>query len=142
MKKYALSEHEILKQIQNQFVVKILFSFQTSTHCVLGLEYLPGKDISSYLDKEGCFSENKAKFYICEWLAAIHSLHKKGVLYRDLKPNNVMLDKNGHIKLIDFNLSKSGFTYDLNTTNSFCGSYAYMPPEVIQKQNYGLNIDW
>ena len=75
-------------------------------------------------------------------MAAIHSLHSKGILYRDLKPNNVMLDNDGHIKLIDFNLSKSGFLYDLTTTKSFCGSYAYMPPEVVMKQSYGLSIDW
>lgn len=53
-----------------------------------------------------------------------------------------MLDSEGHVKLVDFNLSKAGFLYDFNTTKSFCGSYAYMPPEVIQKHSYGLSIDW
>ena len=100
------------------------------------LELWEGKTLSAYLDEEGCFEEAKAKFYICEWIAAINALHQKGIMYRDLKPNNIMLDSKGHIKLIDFNLSKSGFLNSHQRTNSFWGSYAYMPPEIINHKSY------
>ena len=114
----------------------------TKTHSFLLLEYCPGKDLSAYLDQEGCFSEAKCRFYIWQCIAAINSLHEKGIIYRDLKPNNIVLDADGHLRLIDFNLSKVGFHSSLKRTNSFCGSYAYMPPEVVQRKSYGKNIDW
>lgn len=128
--------------IDHQFIVKCLMSFETSSYLFLFLEHCSGKDLSAYLDEEGCFSEKKARFYLCECIAAIESLHKKGIIYRDLKPNNIMLTSDGHVKLIDFNLSKAGFFSSSHKTGSFCGSYAYMPPEILTHKNYGRNIDW
>lgn len=128
--------------IKHNFIIDLHAHFQNKSYCFLLMEYCPGKDLSAYLDEEGCFSEKKARFYLCECIAAIDALHKKGIIYRDLKPNNIMLDSDGHIKLIDFNLSKSGFSRSHHKTNSFCGSYAYMPPEIINRQSYSKNIDW
>ena len=119
LKKYAITERQILSMIKNQFVVSLKLSFQTSTHCFLLMDYCPGSDIASYLDTEGCFSEAKARFYILECIAALDALHKQGVVYRDLKPNNIMLDSHGHIKLIDFNLCKTGMVNSLQRTKSF-----------------------
>lgn len=72
-----------------------------------------------------------AKFYISEIILAIEYLHSKNIIYRDLKPENVILDDEGHIKIIDFGLSKEGKTYDF-VALSFCGSPAYLSPEIIK----------
>jgi len=141
-KKYTVTEKKILKMISHQFIVNLFIHFETKSYLFLLLEHLPGRDLAAYLDEEGSFSEAKARFYLCECIAAINALHKKGIIYRDLKPNNIMLDDKGHVKLIDFNLSKAGFNKFNLRTKSFWGSYAYMPPEILQHKSYGKNIDW
>lgn len=142
LKKYALTERKILTSVKNNFIVSLKLSFQTKTHCYLLMDYCPGKDVSEYLDQEAAFNEEKARFYICECIAAINALHNNGVLHRDLKPNNIMLDEEGHVKLIDFNLCKTGMSTSLQRTKSFCGTFAYMPPEIMNKQSYGKSVDW
>lgn len=76
-------------------------------------------DLERQLRKRVKFTEPEARFYICEILLALESLHKSHIVYRDLKPANVVLDKQGHVKLTDFGLSKQGI--EQNITNSFCG---------------------
>ena len=84
------------------------------------------------LHLEGQFSESRARLYSAELLLAIQSLHKRDIIYRDLKPDNVVIDEHGHAKLTDFGLSKEGI--DNNTTaRSFCGSLAYLAPEMLAK---------
>ena len=141
-KRYAVAEKTIFKLIENQFIIKWYACFETDIYLFFVLEYCTGKALSSYLDEEGCFDETKARFYIWECIAAINALHNKGIMYRDLKPNNIMLDDEGHIKLIDFNLSKEGFENNYRRTNSFWGSFAYMPPEIINHKSYTRNVDW
>lgn len=141
-KRYAVAEKTIFKLIQHQFIIQWHACFETDIYLFFVLEYCTGKALSSYLDEEGWFDEAKSKFYIWEWVAAINALHKKGIMYRDLKPNNIMLDGQGHIKLIDFNLSKSGFESNHTRTSSFWGSYAYMPPEIINHKSYSKSVDW
>ena len=118
-KKYTVTEKKILKMISHQFIVNLFIHFETKSYLFLLLEHLPGRDLAAYLDEEGSFSEAKARFYLCECIAAINALHKKGIIYRDLKPNNIMLDGKGHVKLIDFNLSKAGFNKFNLRTKSF-----------------------
>ncbi|CAI2373798.1 unnamed protein product [Moneuplotes crassus] len=140
--RYAVTERKILQEVKSDFVVSLKLSFQTKSHCYLLMDYCPGQDICTYLDKESSFSEDKARFYLSEIVAAIHALHKNGVIHRDLKPNNIMLDSDGHIKLIDFNLCKTGIATSLQRTKSYCGTPAYMAPEVLSAISYGRAIDW
>jgi len=72
---------------------------------------------------------------------AIAHLHRYGIIYRDLKPENILIDTSGHIKLTDFGLSKK-ITKDFELSNSFCGSHAYMTPEMLEKKPHGKTIDW
>lgn len=106
------------------------------------MEYCPGGDLGDYLEAEDCFNEEKARFYISEVILAIEDLHKRGIIYRDLKPDNIVLDKEGHAKLADFGLSKEGMEKYDNFTKSFCGSYAYLAPEMIKKHGHTMTIDW
>ena len=96
------------------------------------MEYCPGGDLGDYLETEDSFSEEKALFYASEIVLAIEDLHKRGIIYRDLKPDNIVLDKDGHIRLADFGLSKEGMERSEFYTRSFCGSYAYLAPEMIK----------
>ena len=86
--------------------------------------------MSEYLQIEKRFNEYKSRIYICEILLALEELHKQDIIYRDLKPDNVVLDDKGHALLTDFGLSKEG-VYDQRHTKSFCGSYAYLAPEMV-----------
>ena len=104
------------------------------------IDYCPGGDLSLLIAQMNTFTEDQARFYICEIILAIESLHKMGVLYRDLKPENILLDEAGHIKLADFGLSRENLRPgDLAT--SFCGSPVYLSPEMIQKRGVSLASD-
>lgn len=83
------------------------------------MEYCPGGDLGDYLEAEDVFNEDKARFYMAEVILAVEDLHKRGIIYRDLKPDNIVLDKKGHAKLTDFGLSKEGMQKIDYTTKSF-----------------------
>lgn len=117
--KYAVVERNVLCVSSHPFIVKLHYAFQTSDRLFLIMEYCPGGDLGDYLEAEDCFSEHKARFYISEVILAIEDLHNRGIIYRDLKPDNIVLDKHGHVKLADFGLSKEGMEKINNFTKSF-----------------------
>lgn len=88
------------------------------------------------------FSESQVKKYFCEILLAIEELHKYDIIFWDLKPENIILDCEGHIKLIDFGLAKINVTNQNKGAESFCGSHAYLAPEMILKNGHGKAIDY
>ena len=97
--------------------------------------------MAKVLMKKKRLSEDIARVYICEILLAIEYLHSKGILYRDLKPDNIIIDYDGHCKLTDFGLSKENVDADF-MSNSFVGSYAYAAPEIIKQKEHGKSLDW
>ena len=139
--KYAIAERNVLSLSNHPFIVKLNFAFQTSSKLFLILEYCPNGDLSKHLLFEKRFSEERAKFYICEILLALENLHQRDIIFRDLKPDNVVLDEEGHCKLTDFGLSKEGVNENQSAT-SFCGSIAYLAPEMLKKQGHGKAVDW
>jgi serine/threonine protein kinase len=128
--------------MRHPFIVKLRYAFQTLDKLFLVSDYCQGGDLSQYLEIERVFSEDKAKFYICEIILALEALHEKDVIFRDLKPDNVVLDEEGHALLTDFGLSKEGVRHFQSGTKSFCGSYAYLAPEMIKKLGHGKAVDW
>ena len=72
---------------------------------------------------------------------ALESLHNQGVVYRDFKPENILIDRDGYIRLTDFGLSKIGMNED-GRTKTFCGTLEYMAPEMIKNDNYNNSVDW
>lgn len=87
------------------------------------------------------FSESKTLFYAAEILVTLRALHKAGILYRDLKPNNILIDHEGHIKLIDFGLSKIAESFN-EATKSVVGTPNYIAPEVLKKGVHAETIDF
>lgn len=108
----------------------------------LVLEYCQFGDLGAALKKDRLFNEELARIYICEVLLALEYLHSKNIMYRDLKPDNIMLDGQGHVKLIDFGLSKCNVDSDNYTSGSFLGSHAYLAPEILSNKSYGKSVDW
>lgn len=138
---YVMNEKEILEKISHPFITKMHYSFSTKNYLNLVLDFCPGGELFFHIVKNKRLEESVAKFYIAEIILAIEHLHKNDILYRDLKPENVLIDYNGHIKLTDFGLSAINFTKE-SSSNIFCGSPEYMPPEMIKKENYGRMIDY
>uniref|UniRef100_A0A3B4DZ69 non-specific serine/threonine protein kinase n=1 Tax=Pygocentrus nattereri TaxID=42514 RepID=A0A3B4DZ69_PYGNA len=94
-----------------------------------------------HLSRERVFSEDRTRFYGAEIVSALDYLHSAKIVYRDLKLENLMLDKDGHIKITDFGLCKEGIT-DAATMKTFCGTPEYLAPEVLEDNDYGRAVDW
>jgi len=139
--KHILSERNVLIKNSSPFLVSLKFSFQTPEKLYLILDYVNGGELFYHLQKETAFDEERAKFYTAELVLALGHLHKYNIIYRDLKPENVLLDGTGHIALTDFGLCKENVSFN-ETTNTFCGTAEYLAPEVLERKGYGKAVDW
>ncbi|KAJ5287517.1 Serine/threonine-protein kinase psk1 [Penicillium angulare] len=137
------TERTILESVnRHPFVVKLFYAFQDHEKLYLILEYAQGGELFTHLAMERMFEEDAAAFYMAEMVLALEHLHQNvGVLYRDLKPENCLLDREGHLLLTDFGLSKIALSDD-DRCNSRLGTIEYMAPEVIQSKPYGKACDW
>jgi serine/threonine kinase 38 len=103
---HVRAERDILARSNNPWIVQLLYSFQDENNLYLAMEFLPGGDLMTWLINKEIFTEYQTKFYIAELVLAVESIHKMNYVHRDLKPDNILLDKSGHIKLTDFGLCK------------------------------------
>ncbi|XVF48958.1 hypothetical protein PTKIN_Ptkin03bG0229800 [Pterospermum kingtungense] len=103
---HVRAERNLLAEVASHFIVKLYYSFQDAEYLYLIMEYLPGGDMMTLLMREDTLTENVARFYIAQSVLAIESIHKHNYIHRDVKPDNLLLDKNGHMKLSDFGLCK------------------------------------
>ena len=103
---HVRAERDVLSEAKNEWIVDLKFSFQDQNYLYLGMEFLPGGDLMSLLMARDILPEQEAKFYAAEIVMAIESVHKLDCIHRDLKPDNVLIDADGHIKLSDFGLTK------------------------------------
>ena len=136
------TERTILESVnRHPFVVKLYYAFQDHEKLYLILEYATGGELFERMRNEHMFPEDTAAFYMAEMVLALEHLHKNvGVIYRDLKPENCLLDSEGHLLLTDFGLSK--VAADGESCRSMTGTVEYMAPEVIREQEYGTAVDW
>ena len=136
-----IAERDILEKVKNPYIVGLHYAFQTETKLYFVIDFLNGGELFTYLRKDRQFSERRAKIYAAEIIDAIGCLHDKGIIYRDLKPENVLLDSEGHIRITDFGLSKQGIGMN-EKTYSFCGTPEYLAPEIIKGAGHGRGADW
>ena len=150
------NEQLFMSKAKSPWIVELKASFQEDDYLYLVMEFLPGGDLMSLLIKKDKLTEEEARFYIAELILAVDSIHKLDCIHRDIKPDNVLIDKNGHIKLSDFGLAKvseklfqnfkdKDFDKDKLTHKkiySCVGTAYYVAPEVLNKTGYGKDIDW
>ncbi|KAJ3285934.1 hypothetical protein HK104_009247 [Borealophlyctis nickersoniae] len=152
------SEKQILSQIHFPFIVNMLCTFQDEKNLFMLLEYVVGGELFSHLRKAGRFSPDMTRFYAAEIVLAIEYLHNLDIIYRDLKPENLvggsvrgiaemgpfasdcwrLLDERGHIKITDFGFAKKVE----DRTWTLCGTPEYLAPEIIQSKGHGKAVDW
>ena len=138
---HTKSERDLMVKVDNPFIIDIKFAFQDKQNLYLLTEFMPGGELFFHLYREKRFNNDKAKFYAIEIILAIEFLHKKNMMYRDLKPENVLIDKTGHIKLTDFGLSKI-LSKEKEKTYTICGTPQYLAPEVLTCEGYDDSVDW
>jgi len=155
---HVRNEQILMSKVKSPWIVELKASFQEDDYLYLVMEFLPGGDLMNLLIKKDILTEDEARFYIAELILSIESIHKLDCIHRDIKPDNILIDKTGHVKLSDFGLAKiSDKLYEQNNIKysndndnankhernySCVGTAYYVAPEVLTKSGYGPEIDW
>lgn len=135
---HVQNERSLLSRLSHPFIIKMYAALQDERHLYMLMEYAPGGELFHYLRRAGRLSLDAARFYIAELVLAIEYMHSFDIAYRDLKPENLLLDGEGHLKLADFGFAKPV----PDVTWTLCGTPEYLAPEIILGHGYGKSVDW
>ncbi|CAD8095638.1 unnamed protein product [Paramecium primaurelia] len=134
------NERDIMVNMNNEFITPLHFAFETKYYIAFVLDYCAGGELFYHLRKLKRLTEEDAKYYFVEICIGMAYLHSKNIVYRDIKPENILLDLNGHLLLSDFGLSKPNMSNE-DLAYSFCGSPEYMAPEMLMKSGHNYLVD-
>lgn len=135
--KNSRNEKDILARISHPGIVKLFYCFHDEENIDFILEYIPGGEIFYHLQTNKWFSEDTTAFYMAQVAESIQHLHSLGIVYRDLKPENVLLNAKGHAVLTDFGLSSTD-----EVCRSILGTPEFTAPEVLKGESYSFPADW
>jgi len=135
---HIASERALLSLIDHPFVVCLYRTFQDNRMLHMLLEYVNGGEVFSHLRKAGRFSKEFTKFYVGQIVLVLQYLHAKKIVYRDLKPENLLIGPAGYLKITDFGFAK----IVQDDTWTLCGTPEYLAPEIIQSKGHGIGVDW
>ena len=152
---HVRNEQLFMSKVKSPWIVDLYASFQEDDYLYLIMEFLPGGDFMNLLIEKDKLTEEEARFYTAELILAVESIHKLDCIHRDIKPDNILIDKDGHIKLSDFGLAKVSDSLNSVKDENFnpkkmthkklyscVGTAYYVAPEVLIKKGYSQEIDW
>ncbi|CAD0110160.1 unnamed protein product, partial [Aureobasidium uvarum] len=131
-------ERRMLQKVKHPFLITLWGTFQDSKNLYMVMDFIEGGELFSLLRKSQRFPNPVAKFYAAEVTLALDYLHSMDIIYRDLKPENLLLDRHGHLKITDFGFAKE--VPDITWT--LCGTPDYLAPEVVSSKGYNKSVDW
>ncbi|KKF95585.1 cAMP-dependent protein kinase type 2 [Ceratocystis platani] len=131
-------ERKMLGEVKHPFLITLWGTFQDPKNLYMVMDFVEGGELFSLLRKSGRFPNPVAKFYAAEVVLALEYLHSRNIIYRDLKPENLLLDRHGHLKITDFGFAKRV----PDKTWTLCGTPDYLAPEVVSSKGYNKSVDW
>ncbi|KAJ5077517.1 non-specific serine/threonine protein kinase [Anaeramoeba ignava] len=139
---HTKTERDVLSKVHHPFIVELKYAFQTEDKLYMVMEYINGGELYFHLNNDNHFSENRVRLYAAEIILALNYLHGLGVIYRDLKLENILLDSKGHICLTDFGLSKVIRSGPNSEAKTLCGTPEYLAPEILLTQTQTSAVDY